>query len=182
MRALALLLAVIAYPALAEPYRPLPRYPTERVRKRAAGNRAAQRVHSQAPAAPVAAAAPAQEDTVEPVHLVSMPPQPAPSGPASRASRPTSPAPTAVSQAPANAAPAAPPATPYDRGGALVAAAGPAAASPAPAKPADLKVTLGQVGADGGFVMLVEDPSGARIELTLDGGGRLLSVRRAGAL
>lgn len=56
------------------------------------------------------------------------------------------------------------------------------AASPAPtARPGELKVSVGQARSDGGLVMLVEDPSGARIELVLDGGGRLLSVQRAGA-
>ena len=195
MRALALVLAVTAYPALAEPYRTLPRYTPETVRPRVAGSRAAQRVHSQAPVVPVAATEPAAPAEVEePVHVVAIPPQPEPLGPANRARRGASPSPPPppIVAAAAKPVPAAPPRAPMEQGGALSAARvpapaapaaiAPAAALPAPAKLADLKVTVGQAGADGGFVMLVEDPSGARIELTLDGGGRLLSVRRAGAL
>jgi hypothetical protein len=38
---------------------------------------------------------------------------------------------------------------------------------------------VSQGGADGQFLMLVDAPPGARIELTLDESGRLLAVRPA---
>jgi hypothetical protein len=145
--ALAIALGLVAAPAFAEPYRPLPRYPDHRVRQRAASARAAQKLHldqASRPAAPFASrerptAAAAQVDEV---HVIAIPPL-------SKARRPTPARRPSVGSAP------------------------PAA----PALPAELKMSLTRGGAEGRFLVLVDAPPGARIELTLDEGGRLLDVR-----
>ncbi len=135
--ALAVLVGMAAAPALGEPYRALPRHPSDEVRDRASRSRAAQRLHAESPAV---AALPSRREASSP-RGAEVPAEP-------------------------------------ERPRALDAHV----ASPGPtARPSELKVSVGQARSDGGVVMLVEDPSGARIELVLDGGGRLLSVQRAGA-
>ena len=182
-------MALSVHPALAEPYRPLPRYPPGKVKERVAGSRAAQRLHPDAPAAPIAVADEGpQADAEESVHVIAIPPLPGSPPPAAHARR-TTPAPArrapgaaAAVEAAARPAPAAPADAPADERGARVAAGEPPAAPVPETRTAELKVSVGQDGSGGGIVMLVEDPSGVRIELTLDAGGRLLAVRRAGAM
>lgn len=137
-QALAVVLGLLALPVLAEPYRPLPRYPLHRVKERAAGARTVQQSPAPAPV-------------------------------------------TAIRSARQVAGTAQPSSDEVFEGRAAHGEGVPATAraSEAEVAPAELKISVGQ-GSDGGhLVMLVEDPSGARIELTLDEGGRLLAVRPA---
>ena len=192
--AFAVALALFGLPALAEPYRPLPRYPSDKVKERTAGARAVQKAHQQSPEGMVVAEpAPANEqvvlrtgETEEEIHVIAIPPLPENLQATPRARRTAPLAPPAVA-APLEERRDAGASTQAKVAGANAAQVD-ASEGPAPSSPgaktklaaSDLKVSVGQARSDGQFVMLVEDPSGVRIELTLDGGGHLLDVRPAG--
>jgi len=240
---LAVVLALLASPARAEPYRPLPRHSPEKVRERISESRASQKLHEDAPVQPASAAPQEtgrQGERKDEIRVIATPPLPAsrrdserratrpPDGmapavaveakpslfevkpspvevkpslvevkPSPVAAKPSlveakpslvevKPSPVEVKPSPvaAKPSPAAPQeAQPQERplrapAGEAVAAAIPA--SPKKVAPRELKVSVVEARPGGRFVMLVEDPSGARIELLLDGSGRLLSVRPAG--
>ena len=233
---LAVVLALLASPARAEPYRPLPRHSPEKVRERISESRASQKLHEDAPVQPASAAPQEtgrQGERKDEIRVIATPPLPASRRDSERrATRPpdgmapavaveakpslfevkpspveVKPSLVEVKPSPVEAKPslvevkpslveakpspvevkptpvAPPEAQPQERplrapAGEAVAAAIPA--SPKKVAPRELKVSVVEARPGGRFVMLVEDPSGARIELLLDGSGRLHSVRPAG--
>jgi hypothetical protein len=205
--ALAGLLVLFCLPSLAEPYRPLPRLAAERVTRRIRSATDAPAVTAASAVTDAPPARPEPPGASEPVVADTPAPPPGGEGPlvieipsaAAQASR-------AEEQLAAGAQQSA--GGGEDEGDeeeedngvsgghagkgehAPGVIAGPSSGERAPTPPAaqrsaaadgpaDLKVTLGQGRAAGQFTMLLEDPSGARIELTLDVSGRLLGVQSA---